>query len=220
MSAISLVIVGAGGHGRELASYVREVAEVDPGITLVGFVDDRPPAGPVHGVRILGTFSDLEALLHANPSVAYSYLTAVGDNPTRRRLVERLGRLGAHNLTPWSLVHPRAAVGQGVEVGPGSCLAPGCILTTDVRIGAHCVLNVNVSVSHDCVVGDFSNVNPGAALCGGVRLGTGCCIGAGATVIQNVSIGENVTVGAGAVVIRDLPDGVCAVGVPSRLISR
>jgi acetyltransferase EpsM len=75
-------------------------------------------------------------------------------------------------------------------------------------------------VAHDCLVGDFCNLNPAATLCGNVQLGEGCSIGAGATVIEKVKIGAGTIVGAGAVVIRDLPPGVTAVGVPARVIKQ
>ena len=74
------------------------------------------------------------------------------------------------------------------------------------------------SVSHDAEIADFVNVNPGAVVCGGVRIGEGCYLGAGATVIQDVSIGAWSVVGAGAVVIRDVPPGVTVIGVPARVM--
>jgi serine acetyltransferase len=38
-----------------------------------------------------------------------------------------------------------------------------------------------------------------------------------ASVIQQIRISADVTVGAGAAVVRDLPDGVTAVGLPARV---
>jgi acetyltransferase-like isoleucine patch superfamily enzyme len=80
-------------------------------------------------------------------------------------------------------------------------------------------VNVRASVSHDAVVGDFVNVNPGVVVAGNARLDTGCYIGAGATVIDRIAVGAWTVVGAGAVVVRDLPAHVTAVGVPARVIS-
>jgi serine acetyltransferase len=40
-------------------------------------------------------------------------------------------------------------------------------------------------------------------------------VGAGATIIQELSVGPGTTIGAGAVVVRDLPGGVVATGVPA-----
>ena len=75
--------------------------------------------------------------------------------------------------TPWSLLHPSAQIGDDVAIGPGTLLAPNTIVTTRVRIGRHCILNVKVSVSHDTEVGDFVNLNPGVTVCGKCRIGIG-----------------------------------------------
>ncbi len=213
-----IFIIGAGGHGGELRSYLTEISAREPAVSLVGFIDENKPPGPFAGSKILGGFDRLEEWVRAHPEAAFGYITAVGDNSARRSLVRKIEWLGLPNLSPWTLRHPGATVGQEVEVGAGACLAPGAILTTRVRFGKHGILNVHASVSHDCVIGDFVNINPHAALCGNVRIGEGCTLGAGATVIDKVSIGEWTTVGAGAVVVDDLPAHVTAVGVPARII--
>jgi sugar O-acyltransferase (sialic acid O-acetyltransferase NeuD family) len=188
------------------------------GLELVGFVDESKPRGPWDGAQILGGFDELRELAQTGRTLRY--ITATGDNRSRRELVCRLAQMGMANVRPWSLIHPRAIVGRNVHVGEGSCLAPGSIVTTNVRIGEHCILNVNSSVSHDCVVGDFVNINPGAVVAGDARIGEGCFIGAGATVIDKVSVGAWSVIGAGAVVISDIPPRVTAVGVPARVIKR
>src|SRR5436853_318582 len=81
-------------------------------------------------------------------------------------------------------------VGSDVEIGEGTCLAPGVIVTTRTTIGRHCILNIHSSVSHDCVFDDYVNINPGATVCGNVCIGEGSYIGAGATIKDKVSIGE------------------------------
>ena len=126
------------------------------------------------------------------------------------------------NLRPWTLRHPTAQIGLDVEIGEGTVLAPNVILTTRVPPSdVHCILNVRASVSHDCRIGDFVNVNPAATICGNVTVGDGSFIGAGAVIKEKIKIGRGVTVGAGnAVVICDLPDGATAVGVPARIIKR
>ncbi len=217
MSQCEVVIIGAGGHGSEVRCYIEDLAAQGEPIRLVGFVDEGKPPGPWRGAEILGNFEDLGRFLRLRGERALHYITAVGDNETRQRLVRKMESV-AGNVAAWTLRHPTGIVGHDVEIGEGSCLAPGSIVTTRVRIGKHCIVNVNASVSHDCTIGDFVNINPGAVICGNVRIGEGCYIGAGATVIDGVSIGDWTLVGAGAVVIDDLPPGVTAVGVPARAI--
>ena len=220
MTDLELVIIGAGGHGSELQSYVHDVAAAGERVRLLGFIDEHKPRGASAAATILGGVEALRAISRASGGAALRYITAIGDNAARERCVADVEGLQLGNLAPWTLRHPRTVVGIGVEVGDGTCLAPGSIVTTRVRLGRHCIVNVKASVSHDSVIGDFVNLNPGSTICGHVSVGTGCYIGAGATVLDKVAIGDWTVVGAGAVVVHDLPPGVTAVGVPARIIKQ
>ncbi len=215
-----IFIIGAGGHGSEIFSYLLDLSARDKMISAAGFVDEHKARGPFGESEIVGGFDDLRRLLSRREETELFYITAVGSNAVRRELVNKLHSLDALNLKAWTLRHPQSVVGFKVEIGEGTCLAPGSVLTTKIKIGRHCIVNVNASVSHDCVVGDFVNLNPGAVVAGNVNIGEGCFIGAGATLIDKVSIGEWATIGAGAVVINDIPPGATAVGVPARVIKR
>lgn len=218
----SVLVVGAGGHGKEVALYLRQLRACGWPGEVAGFVDDHRPPGPFAGHAVLGPLDALPELLGElrgrRPDTAFAYITAVGDNRLRARLVARIEGLGLPDLTPFTLRHPDARLGDDSSAGEGTLLAPDAIVTSGARIGPHSILNVKASVSHDSVVGAFVNLNPGATVCGGVTLGEGCSVGAGATVIQKVSVGAWTVVGAGAVVVRDLPPHVTAVGVPARII--
>ncbi len=217
---MEVIIIGAGGHGSEVQSYLADIASLDPSVRLVGFVDENKPRGEWNDARILGDFTALAKFLRENEAQAFHYITAAGDNRVRRDLVNKVRNLQARNIQAWSLRHPRAIIGAGNSLGSGICAAPGSVVTTRARIGDHCILNVHASVSHDSVIGDFVNINPGAVIAGNVRVGDGAYIGAGATVIENVSIGEWAVIGAGSVVIDDIPPHSTAVGVPARVIKR
>jgi sugar O-acyltransferase (sialic acid O-acetyltransferase NeuD family) len=209
-----LYIVGAGGHATELHSYLLDLQHAGWPGKLRGCLDDNVPPGTYGRLEVLGTTESLQV----TPGVTSYYLTAVGSNEIRRKLVERLTTLYGGALRPWTLRHCQAAIGEDVDIGPGTCLAPGVIVTAKTRIGSHCILNVKASVSHDCSIGDFTNINPGATVCGTVSVGEGAYIGAGAVVKEKISIGAWSTIGAGAVVVRDVPPNVTVAGVPARII--
>jgi acetyltransferase EpsM len=212
-ASAALVIVGAGGHGIEVASYCKGRDDV----RLLGFIDDKQPRGTRGTAAVLGGLDELRRICTDAGAQPVRYIAAIGDNAARKAIVESLRALAIPNLHPWTLVHASASSGVEVEIGPGTCLAPHSLATTASRIGSHCILNVNASVSHDCVIGDFCNLNPGSVVCGNVTLGEGCYIGAGAVIKQRITIGPWTTVGAGAVVVRDLPGHVTAKGVPARV---
>jgi acetyltransferase EpsM len=210
---IPLVILGAGGHGAEIAAYARAMS-----LPLAGAFDDGRPRGPWHLTTVLGSLKELPTFCRQHDAV--DYITAFGSNEVRRRIVKRVEALGVSNLRPATVRHSSAWTGEPVRIGPGCLLAPSSLVTTRATIGAHCILNVKASISHDCNVRDFCNLKPGATVAGDVRLGEGCYIGAGAVVLEKRTVGAWTVVGAGAVVTRDLPDGVTAAGVPARIIKR
>lgn len=211
---IDLYVIGAGGHARELHAYIQDLVRIGWEGTLKGFLDDGLPPGTHGRLNVLGPLT--ETAIDLSPRARY--LTALGANAVRKHVVTRVEQLFAGALTPWTLIHPTAWIGEDVEIGDGTCLAPNSLVTANTRIGRHSILNVKASVSHDCCVGDFANINPAATVCGWVNIGEGAYIGAGATVKDRVSIGAWTVIGAGAVVTRDIPANVTAVGVPARVI--
>lgn len=207
----ALVIVGAGGQGREMLDAVEALNAAAPAPVwdVRGFLaDDDRSADLVaaRGASILGPV----ARLH---EIDADYLIGIGD-PAVRRTVDELAR--AAGRRPATLVHPSAQVGSQVVLGPGAYVAPGAVLTTNVVVGRHTIVNVGASLSHDVVVGDFVTIGPGSRLAGSVRVGDDADLGVGVVARPGASIGGATVVGAGAVVIGDLPPGIVAVGVPAR----
>lgn len=216
-----VIIIGAGGHGSEIYSYILDLLRKGENVYAAGFVDEKAGKRKSReGKGIIGDLIDLKNFLAHNKERKFLYITAFGNNALRKEFVRKIDGLKLPNLKPWSLQHPASTVGYGVKIGVGTCLAPGSIVTTKAAIGKHCIFNVNSSVSHDCLVGDFVNINPHAVICGNVTLGQGCYIGAGAVIIEKVTIGAWSVIGAGAVVTGDIPANVTAVGIPARVIKK
>lgn len=208
-----IVIVGAGGLGREISEWVEDINEVAPAFRLLGFLDDdgRRHGQVCHGVTILGGTEWLEA----QPKTV-GVVVGVGSPPAKRRVIERLRAAGVTSFP--RIVHPQAVVGRFVEVGEGTVVCPGAIVTTDVRLGRFVTLNFGLTVGHDARVDDYVTLAPGVNLSGYVHVGEGCDLGAGAVVVPSAEIGAWSIVGAGAAVTRSLPPNCTAVGVPARPI--
>ena len=208
-----VVIIGAGGHAREVLDILRDCQANGQKIELLGFIDDNPDKhGQIlDGFPVLGDFRWFEGINHNEVEV----ICAVGTPETCYRLVQRALTLG---LRFANAISPRAHISAYARIGQGVIIFPNVIVNTGAVIGNHVTLNVAVTVSHDTVVGDFCNINPGVHLAGNVTVGEGCYIGMGANVIQGITIGPWSIIGAGAVVIHDIPPHVTAVGVPARVI--
>ena len=208
-----IVVIGAGGHGRETIDIIEAINAVEPAFRLVGVVDDR---GDEHGYlarRGIPVLGGLDVLADQNGS----FVAAVGDPALRRALAEAATNAGLVSAT---LVHPTAVFGSDLHLGEGLVAAAQSQITTNVTTGVHVQLNIGATVSHDCVLGDYVTLSPGCHVSGNVHLGAGVTLGVGAVVRQGVSIGEGTFVGAGAVVVDDLPGRVTAIGVPARPLER
>lgn len=205
-----LVIIGAGGHGREALDVVEAMNARRVTWRLRGFLDDgHPPADRLarRGTPLLGPVSKLEDL-------EVAYIAAVGASEVRER-IDAVATGYAREAVP--LVHPASSVGGDVLLAPGVIIAAGARVTTNVRLGRHTHVNVGAVISHDCRVADFVTLSPGVLVNGEVTLGRHVMLGTGAIVTPGCTIGAGTWVGAGAVVMDDLPAGVVATGVPARV---
>jgi sugar O-acyltransferase (sialic acid O-acetyltransferase NeuD family) len=208
-----VVIMGAGGAGREAYWVFQEDNQVARKWNILGFIDDNPELSGESccELPVLGGFSWLEK----NPRKNFKVICALGNPRTRKQLVERAAAL---RLDFCTAIHPSVRVSRWIEIGPGCIICAGAILTTQIKIGPHSIVNIACTISHDAVVGAYCNINPGCHIAGTVQVGDGVDLGIGATIIQNKTIGEWSVIGAGAVVTKDLPSHVTAVGVPCRVI--
>ena len=202
---LPLLVVGAGGHAR----VVVDIAEKQGRFRVVGLVDERPElaGSALLGYPVLGGREVLER--GDLPSHA---VVAIG-SPAARAAWQALLEERGFQLAV--LVHPSAQVGRETVIGGGSVLMAGAIVNSGSRLGRGVIVNTAASVDHDCEVGDFVHVAPGARLAGGVRVGARAHIGIGACVLQNLQIGADAIVGGGAAVIRPVAAGTTVVGVPA-----
>jgi sugar O-acyltransferase (sialic acid O-acetyltransferase NeuD family) len=207
----AVAIYGAGGFGREVAWLAEEAL---PRMRVSAFIDDaaseETPA--VNGIPV----RSLESFTRQNPGTAF--VVAVGDSATRTRMAMRAEQAG---LVPATLLHARTAMSRFVEIGAGTVICAGTILTVNIHLGRHVHINLGCTVGHDVLIEDFVTLAPGVNVSGCVRIERGAYLGSGAIVINGTPsaplvIGAGALVGAGAVVTRDVPPGATVVGVPAR----
>ena len=203
-----LVIVGAGGHGREMLDIVEALNEAGRAEwEFLGFVDD----GEVDGDRLARRAARIVREEDLDPA-GVRYVIGVGDSGSREQIDKRMSASGFEATT---LVHPSASLGGDVRLAPGVVLAAGARVTTNVTLGRHSQLNVGACVSHDCVVGDYVTLSPGTFVNGECEVGDRAFFGTGAIVTPRTRIGGGATVAAGAVVLADVPAGTTVMGVPA-----
>jgi sugar O-acyltransferase (sialic acid O-acetyltransferase NeuD family) len=101
------------------------------------------------------------------------------------------------------------------KISYGCNIMPGTVITNDISLGKGCLINLNCTIGHDSIIGDFVEMSPGVHVSGHCNIGSYCNIGSNSTILPKVSLGKNVIVGAGSVVIKDVPENCLVVGVPA-----
>lgn len=202
------VIIGAGGHGRELLDLVEAAGCRD---LFIGFVDDSPSQDSIdrvtrRGAEILGGLSWVR-------EHRADWALGIGSSAVRRTIVAQLA--GAEGA-PVTLVHPSCVIGSEVTLGPGVVLCAATTVTTNVQIGQHTHVNVGSAVQHDSRIGEFTTLSPGVMVNGDVHIGNDAFFGSGAIVTRSCIINDHATVGAGAVVLDNVRSHSTVFGTPAR----
>lgn len=117
-----------------------------------------------------------------------------------------------------NIIHPTAVISPTARVAEGCIVLPSAVIHTNASVGMGCIVNTAVIIEHDCIVEDFVNLSPKAAMAGHTRIGGKSFLGIGCTIMNGITVGKGVVIGAGAVVIRDVPDYVVAAGVPAKTL--
>ncbi len=207
-----LVIFGTGGFAREVHQIVEDFDQDKSAWNFIGFLDGNPESHnkEIHGFPVLGGAE----WLAGRHGVAV--VVAIGGPAGKRKLVEQIRAVDETSFA--TLVHPLAWVGNRVSLGEGVVICAGTLITTDIRIGNHVILNLDCTVGHDSCIEDYVTVAPSVNISGCVKVGEGCDLGTNSTVIQGITIGHWSVVGAGAVVVRNIPSNTTAVGIPAKPI--
>ena len=183
-------LVGYGGHAREVMAQM--------GVKLTCFVDDEYV---VEGTLPLSKF---------NPK-KYVLMVAVADSKDRFDIVQRLPKETKY----FTWIHPTALImSDDVEIGEGSFIGAHSILTTNIKIGKHALLNRSNHIGHDCKIGDYFSAMPGAIVSGNVKIYDCVYMGSNSSIREKLSIHSLCTIGMNAAVVKHIEDSGMYVGVP------
>jgi len=209
---LPLIIIGAGGHARVLASVLERVQWPLLGMTDLSPEECIPPAG----VTLLGRDDAVERWFPAEVALVNG-IGSVASTAKRQGVFVRFKRLGYAFAT---VVDPLAILAGNVELGEGAQVMAGAVIQSGAAIGENTIVNTGVIVDHDCRIGAHVHLASGVTLSGEITIGVGCHLGTGASVIQGRSLGEGCLVAAGAVVVKDVPPGATVMGIPARRVDR
>ena len=198
-------IIGAGGFGRETLNVYRDAGRE---AEVAGFLEeDCVQPGRLLNGKPVQDWASLKTLPKDSRLIA-----AIG-TPARGRLIDEADQLGFAFDTA---IHPTVNRSPWVTIREGCIVCANGILTTQIEVGPHTILNLACTVGHDVTIGRLVTLSPGVHVSGRVTIEDEVFVGTGAVIIERVRLGKGAVIGAGAVVTKDVPPGVIAVGVPAR----
>ncbi len=208
-----LIIVGASGFGREVAWLVERINQKLPTWEIVGFLDDNEAiqGNDINGYKVLGKTSD-----SGNYPDAY-FVCAVGAAKVREKIVNSMKSANSH-IQFGTLIDPTVEISDLVTVGEGTIICAHSIITVNISIGSHVIINLDCTIGHDAVIQDFVTLYPSVNVSGITNIGHAVELGTGMQIIQGKTIGDYSIIGAGAVVVKDIPEKCTAVGSPAKPI--
>jgi sugar O-acyltransferase (sialic acid O-acetyltransferase NeuD family) len=217
VAARHLCVYGAGGFGREVAWLAQTCNQGSWRYEVVCFIDDD---ASLHGQSI----NDIPVLGLAEAQKLYPDASVVGGVGEPRMRAVLMGKVAQAGLSFATLIHPRVEHSAWIEIGPGTVICAGNILTTNIKLGQHVQINLSCTIGHDVIMDDYATLAPGVHVSGCVHIGKRVYVGTGAVIINGTAqaplvIEDDVIVGAGACVIRSVPAGLTVVGVPAKPLS-
>ncbi|WP_286761130.1 acetyltransferase [Salegentibacter sp. UBA1130] len=202
MQSKAVILIG-GFH--EIIEQVQSI-----GLELTGIIDNNKK-GEYYGIPVYGGDREAEAILERFPE---SKLIITPDSGSIRKIL--FEKYSCFNNNFFTLISKYSIISKFSEIEDGCIISQNVHVSSGVKIGRFCKLNVGANIMHDCRIGDFSTIAPNAVILGNVEIGSNCYIGANSTILPNVKIGDDVTVGAGAVVTKDVMNMKIVKGIPAK----
>ena len=164
----------------------------------------------------------------------YDLQRVLDNDPAERNKLEVLilypsvHELISHRIAHWFYKHKMFFIARltsqlsrhftGIEIHPGAKIGKGLFIDhgMGVVIGETAEIGDNVTIYHGVTLGGTGKEK-------GKRhptVGNNVLIGCGAKVLGNIRIGDNSNIGANSVVLKDIPAGATAVGIPAKIIEK
>lgn len=206
-----IIIVGAGGFGRELLATINEINAYRPTWNVLGFID-----GNVHALDGFDTGYDvLDVLEDWRPTGNEKYAMGIASPQKKEKLVPLLKSKGAEFA---SIISPTATIGERTILGEGVVMFGQAGISIDCKIGDYVFINAMGGIGHDCIIGDYCTFGPKVCISGATKIGRCANFGALASTFPGIEVGDYATVGMNSCAIRKVKANTTVIGVPAKSI--
>jgi len=206
-----LVIINSSNFALEVAWLTEQINMEHDEWNLLGFVDNENTGAMINGYPVIGSDEWLKA--YSDPIYA---VCAIGSPILRKRVISEISQ--NPNVRFPNLIAPDVKRSQLIEIGEGCMICSGTIMTVNIKIGSHVIINLDCTVGHGAIIEDFCTLSPSTNVSGNVIIKEGALIGTGVNIIEKRTIGARSIIGAGSVVTKDIENDSTAVGVPAKCI--
>lgn len=204
---INIIILGAGGHAKEVYSTIEDINAIRPSkkYNVAGFYDDVTERTDLFDIKV---YKEIDDIKDRNIKA----VLGVGTPQTKSLLISKFKGRGFLFET---IIHPTTFISPFAKIGEGSVIQSFCLFHPDVRIGNFFSCNDNVQIGHDTVIGDNVHINSNVNISGGAHIGNTTFIGVKATILR-VKVGSDCIIGACSLINKDIPDLSKAMGIPAK----
>lgn len=206
----NLLIVGAGGFGRELLQWVKDINEIKPTWNILGFLDDNLQALDQyeHDTKVIGTIQDWQ------PEDDQEFALAFGSPELKRKIVSILEKKGAKFV---DIIHPTAMLSKFAKHGKGLVMFPYSKLSCNSTVGDFVTI-LSSPIGHDTIIGDYTVISGGCNIVRNVKIGKDVFLAAGVCIAQDLTIGDGSYLGLGSVILGNVKPGSKMFGNPARAL--
>ena len=204
-----LIIIGAGGLGRQMYAWAKECSGYNEEFDIKGFLDDNKNA--LNGFK--GYPEVIDGIFTYKICEGDVFVLAIGDSENRKKCISYIKQNGGSFLT---LVHPAAYVYCNDNLGEGCFVTPLASIGVDVKVGPYSIIQGGAMIGHDAVIGSNVRIDCNVVCVGGIHIGDDVCIHTAAVINHGVTVGDGATVGAMSFVIRNVKPGTTVFGCPAK----
>ena len=207
----NLIIIAAGGCGREVLQWAKDINKTEKRWNIKGFLDDNPKAldDKICSVPILSSVDDYSV------SEDDEFVCCIGNSETRKRVIEKLKAKGARFT---SIIHPNAVIADSCTIGEAVIIYPYALISDNAVIGDGCIINMYSSVAHDSVLGEYCTISAHCDVTGMCSLGDRVFMGSTSQVVPGTKVGDDAYICAGSTVMTRVRKGMKMLGNPAKIV--
>jgi sugar O-acyltransferase (sialic acid O-acetyltransferase NeuD family) len=208
----NLVIIGAGGYGREVLNLAIHCNEINNNLNIKGFIDDN--------ISALDNFQGYPPILSSIKDYKIEnddvFVCGIGNIQLKKELCSHILQLGGNFIT---LIHPSSRINQNSKIGNGVLVFMNSNISNDCIIDDFVTIQGYVGLGHDTIIGKWSHINTYTFTGGAVIIGDEVLLNTRSTILPKVKICSNAVVGACSLVVSNIKEPITVFGIPAKKLT-